>query len=116
MIFVYAFLVGGAICAIGQLLIDKVKLLPVHITALYVFLGGLLDIFNLYDKLIDFAGCGASMPISSFGHSLVHSAMEHAEELGAIGIFMGIFDKTASGITAAIVFAFFVSIIFKPKG
>lgn len=112
----YAFLIGGALCAIGQLILDKFKLLPIHITLLYVLLGSIFDIGNLYDKLIEFAGSGASLPISSFGHSIVHSALEKANGLGILGIFVGVFDKTASGITAAIVFAFFISLIFKPKG
>lgn len=112
----YAFLVGGSICALAQIIMDTFKLLPIHITLLYVCLGSILDIGNLYDRLIDFAGSGASLPISSFGHSIVHSALEKANDLGALGIFVGVFDKTASGITAAIVFAFFIALIFKPKG
>lgn len=116
MILLYAFLVGGLICVIGQLLIDVFKLLPVHVTSIFVFLGAALNIGNIYDKLIDFSGAGASLPISSFGHSLVHSALEKAEEVGYLGIATGMFDTTANGITAAIVFAFFVAIIFKPKG
>lgn len=116
MILLYAFVVGGIICMIGQLLIDFFKLLPVHITTLFVFVGAVLNIGNIYDKLIDFSGAGASLPISSFGHSLVHSALEKAEEVGYLGIATGMFTTTANGITAAIVFAFFVAIIFKPKG
>ena len=116
MILIYAFLIGGIICAIGQLLIDFFKLLPVHITVLFVFLGSLMQIGNIYDKLIKFSGAGASLPISSFGHSLVHSALEKANEVGYLGIATGMFDTTANGITAAIVFAFFVAVIFKPKG
>lgn len=112
----YAFLVGGALCCLAQLIMDLFKLLPIHITLLYVLLGSILDIGNLYDKLIEFSGSGASLPISSFGHSIVHSALEKANELGFLGIFVGVFDKTASGITAAIVFAFFMALIFKPKG
>ncbi len=112
----YAFLIGGAICALAQILMDYFKLLPIHITLLYVFIGAILDIGNIYDKIIEFAGSGASLPISSFGHSIVHSALEKANELGVLGIFVGVFDKTASGITAAIVFAFFIALICKPKG
>ena len=116
MIILYAFLIGGAICALGQILMDVFKILPVHVTAIFVFLGALLD-FNLwYDKLVDFAGAGAFVPISSFGHSLLHGALEEASKKGFIGIFTGIFNETASGIMAAITFAFFVALIFKPKG
>lgn len=116
MIFLWAFLIGGLICLIGQLLMDIFKLLPIHITSIFVILGILLDTFNIYDKLIEFAGAGASIPISSFGHSLIHSSLAEAQRVGYFGIFTGVFDKTASGILAAIVFAFFVSVIFKPKG
>lgn len=116
MIFLYAFLVGGVICGIGQLILDKFKLTPGHITALFVVLGAILDSFNLYDKLIELAGAGALLPITSFGHSLLHGALEKANEVGFIGIGMGMFDLTASGITASILFAFIVALIFKPKG
>lgn len=116
MIFIYAFLVGGIICAIGQFILDKFKLMPVHLTSLFVFLGAVLEIGKVYDKLIKFAGAGASLPISSFGHSLVHSALEEAHQDGYLGLATGMFDTTANGITAAIVFAFFMAIIFKPKG
>lgn len=116
MIFLYAFIVGGLICVVGQLIMDKFKLPPVFITSLFVFLGAALDLFNLYDKLIDFAGAGASVPISSFGHALLHSALDTANEIGVLGLFVGVFDLTAAGIAAAIIFAFFTALIFKPKG
>jgi stage V sporulation protein AE len=116
MIFLYAFLIGGLICAIGQYLLDKFKLMPVHITCLFVFMGALLEIGKIYDKLIKFAGAGASLPISSFGHSLINSALDEARTKGYLGLLTGMFDTTANGITAAIVFAFFMALIFKPKG
>lgn len=112
----YAFLIGGLICSIGQLIMDNFKLLPVHITLLFVLIGALLDIGGLYDKLIEISGNGVSLPISSFGHSIVHAALEKAETFGFVGIFMGVFDKVASGIVAATFFAFLMAIIFKPKG
>jgi stage V sporulation protein AE len=113
---IYAFLIGGVICAIGQILMDKFKLLPVYITSLYVFIGAVLNIGGVYDKLIEIGGAGASLPISSFGHALVHAAVTKAEEIGYIGILTGVFDMTAAGIAAAIIFAFFAAIIFKPRG
>jgi stage V sporulation protein AE len=116
MIFVYAFLIGGVICAIGQFIMDKFKLAPIYITSIFVFLGAALDLFNVYDKLIEFSGAGASLPISSFGHSILHAALEKAEEVGYIGILTGIFNLSAAGIAASIIFAFFFAIIFKPKG
>lgn len=116
MIILYAFLVGGLICAIGQIMMDVFRLLPIHVTTIFVFLGALFD-FNLwYDKLSEFAGAGATIPISSFGHSLLHGALEEAGKVGYIGIFTGIFNETASGIMAAITFAFLVALIFKPRG
>ncbi len=111
-----AFSVGGTICVIGQLIIDFVKLSPGHVTSYLVILGAALDTFSLYDKLIAFAGAGATVPITSFGHSLLHGALEKAEEVGFLGIGAGMFDLTAGGITATILFAYFVAIIFKPKG
>lgn len=116
MIFIYAFLVGGAICALGQFLMDKFKLLPVHITCLFVFLGAAAEIGSLYDKLVKFAGAGASLPISSFGHALINSALEEANTNGYLGLLTGMFTTTANGITSAIVFAFIMAVIFKPKG
>lgn len=116
MIFLYAFLVGGAICMIGQLIMDKFKLVPIYITSLFVFLGAALDFFNIYDKLIEFSGAGASLPISSFGHSILHAALAKAEEVGFIGLITGVFNLTAAGIASAIIFAFFMALIFKPKG
>ena len=116
MIFIKAFIVGGIICAIEQLILDYFKLTPAHITCGFVVVGAALDVFGLYDKLIKFAGAGAQLPIMSFGHSVIHGAMEKSEQLGFIGIGMGMFDLTAAGITAAILFAFIVALIFKPKG
>lgn len=116
MIFLYAFLIGGLICLIAQLLIDGCKLLPVHIVVLFVVLGAGLEIFNIYDKLIEFAGAGVLIPISSFGHSLTHSAVEAGIEKGYFGIFSGMFDMTASGISITIIFAFFISLMFRPRG
>lgn len=116
MIFLKAFIVGGFICMVGQLIMDIFKLLPIHITSLFVFIGALLDTNHFYDRLIDFAGAGATIPITSFGHSLTHAALEKAGESGFLGLATGIFSLTAAGITAAIIFSFFVGLIFKPRG
>jgi stage V sporulation protein AE len=115
MIYINAFIVCGFICLVGQLLVDLFKLTPGHVTSWFVVLGAVLDSFNFYDNLVDFAGAGALVPITSFGHSLLHGALAKTEELGFIGIGMGMFDLTASGITAAIIFAFLVALIFKPR-
>jgi len=115
MIFLYAFLVGGALCAAGQLMLDHFKWTPAHVASLFVVIGAALDVFGLYDRLIEFAGAGAQIPIMSFGHSVVHGAMNAAEEHGLLGIAMGMFELTAAGITSAILFAFLVALAFKPK-
>lgn len=116
MIYFWAFVVGGLICVIGQLLLDFLKFTPAHVMATFVVFGALLDGFDLYDNLIKFAGAGATVPITSFGHSLLHGAMQEADDHGVIGIGMGIFSLTSSGISAAIVFSFIAALIFKPKG
>lgn len=115
MMVVKAFLVCGAISLAGQLLYDFTKLTAGHITSLFVVIGAALDTFGLYDTLIEFAGAGASLPITSFGHSLIHGALAQAQEHGIMGILLGMFDLTAAGITSAILFAFLVAVIFKPK-
>ncbi|MED2706114.1 MULTISPECIES: stage V sporulation protein AE [Bacillus cereus group] len=114
--FVYAFLVGGAICVIGQVLLDFAKLTQAHLMASFVVVGAILDGFGLYDKLIKFSGAGATVPITSFGHSLLHGAMHAAEKHGYLGIGIGMFSLTSAGISAAILFSFFVALICKPKG
>ncbi|MCF6408295.1 stage V sporulation protein AE [Pseudalkalibacillus salsuginis] len=111
-----AFVVGGLICVVGQLLMDIFKLTPAHVTSSFVVAGAALDGFGLYDKLIQFAGAGATVPITSFGHSLLHGAMAEADEHGFIGIAMGIFQLTSAGISSAILFGFIVAVLFKPKG
>ncbi|MCM3597030.1 stage V sporulation protein AE [Metabacillus idriensis] len=114
--YLIAFVVGGAICVIGQLLLDVAKLTPAHVMSSFVVAGAILDGFGIYDNFIKFAGAGATVPITSFGHSLLHGAMHQADEHGIIGIGIGIFELTSAGISSAIVFAFFVALIFKPKG
>lgn len=111
-----AFIVGGFICVIGQILLDQFKLTPAHVMSSFVVVGAILDGFGLYDKLIDFAGAGATVPITSFGHSLLHGAMTEAEEHGYIGIVMGTFQLTSAGISSAILFAYLVALVFQPKG
>ncbi len=115
MIYLYSFLFAGMICLIGQIILDNTKLTPGHITSLFVVIGASLDIFNIYDKLVQWIGGGALVPITSFGHLLTHGAMAKASDVGFIGIAMGMFDFTASGITSAIFFAFIFSLFFRPK-
>src|SRR5690625_7140177 len=114
MIFFWAFVVGGIICIIGQLMFDILKLTPAHTLTILVITGAILDGLGLYEPLIDFAGAGATVPITSFGNSLVHGAIQEAEEQGLIGVITGIFEVTSAGISAAIIFGVIASFIFKP--
>jgi len=113
--YLYSFLFCGFVCLIGQIILDNTKLTPGHITSLFVIIGSFLDVFSIYDKIVSVVGGGAMVPITSFGHLLVHGAMAKANSMGFIGIAMGMFDFTASGITSAIFFAFMFSLFFKPR-
>ena len=110
MIYVYSFIFCGLICLIGQIILDNTKLSAGHITSIFVVVGAFLDSFSLYDKIISVVGGGALVPITSFGHSLIHGALEKAQDFGVIGLLMGMFDLTASGITSAIIFTFIFSL------
>ena len=115
MTYLLSFLVCGAICLIGQLIYDNTKFTAGHITSLFVVIGAILDSFGIYDKLLSISKVGASLPITSFGHSLMHAASESMYEKGLLGVAAGLFNMTAIGITSAILFAFLVAILFKPK-
>jgi stage V sporulation protein AE len=114
--FFWAFVIGGIICVIGQLLFDVAKLTPGHTLSLLVVAGAVLDGFGLYEPFMDFAGAGATIPITSFGNSLVHGALQEAELHGVVGVLTGMFEVTSSGISAAIIFGFIGALIFRPKG
>ena len=113
--YVYAFLFCGAICMVSQLILDNTKLTPGHVTSLFVVIGAALDLAGIYDKIVLYAGAGAIIPITSFGHLLIHGAMDVASENGIIGLALGIFNLTSAGISIAVVAAFFLAILFKPK-
>lgn len=115
MLFINSFLFCGVICLISQIILDNTKLTPGHITSMLVVIGAFLDSFSLYDQIIIKVGGGALVPITSFGHSLVHGALAEANKLGVMGIIAGMFDLTAAGITSAIIFSFIFALIFKPK-
>ncbi|MEW6726822.1 stage V sporulation protein AE [Desulforudis sp. 1088] len=114
--YIFAFLVGGAITMLGQLILDFTNFTPGHVLSGFVVAGGILSGLGLYEKLIEFAGAGATMPISSFGNALVQGAISEAERSGVIGVLTGMFELTSTGITAAIVFGFLIAVIFNPKG
>lgn len=115
MIYLNAFIFTGLVCLIGQIILDNTKFTPGHITTIFVVIGAFLDSFDLYDKIVLWAGGGALVPITSFGHQLIHGAMDTVNNFGIMGLFMGMFDLTSSGIVAAIIFSFILSLIFKPK-
>ena len=100
---------------ISQIILDNSKLTPGHITSILVVFGAFLDCFSWYDSIIKAVGGGALVPITSFGHSLIHGALAKANSQGLVGILMGMFDLTATGITAAIIFSFVFALIFRPK-
>lgn len=114
--FIWAFIIGGFICVIGQIMMDVFKLTPAHTMSTLVVVGAILGGLGLYDPLVKFAGAGASVPISSFGNSLVKGALMEAEGTGVIGVLTGLFEITSAGISTAIIFAFIASLMFKPKG
>jgi len=114
--FILAFIVGGTICVLGQLLMDGLKLTPAHTMVTLVVTGAILGGFGLYDDLVQFAGAGASVPISSFGNQLVKGALQEAQKTGLVGVLTGIFKITSAGISAAIIFGFLSAVLFKPKG
>ncbi|MEH6943489.1 stage V sporulation protein AE [Bacillus sp. JJ722] len=113
--FFWAFVVGGLICVIGQLLFDVAKLTPAHTLSSLVVAGAILDGIGWYEPLTDFAGAGATVPITNFGNTLVHGAMQEAEAHGLIGVVTGMFEIASSGISSAIIFGFIAALIFKPK-
>lgn len=113
--YIKAFFVGGFLCMIGQILIDKTKLTPARILVSYVVIGVFLGAVGLYDKLLDFAGAGASVPLTGFGNTLARGVREAIEKDGFIGIFTGGLTAAAGGIAAAIIAGLITSILFKAK-
>lgn len=113
--YIKAFIVGGFFCLIGQVLIDKTKLTPARILVSYVVAGVLLSGLGLYEPLAEFAGAGATVPLTGFGHALAKGVREAVEEKGFLGVLTGGLKATAGGITAAVVSGLIVSLIFKDK-
>lgn len=113
--YVNAFWIGGLICALVQILMEKTKLLPGRIMVLLVCLGVLLGALQIYEPFMEFAGAGASVPLTGFGNTLWKGVKEAVDENGFLGIFMGGFKASAVGISAALIFGYLASIIFQPK-
>lgn len=113
--FLKAFLVGGALCVIGQILIDKTRLSPAKILVSYVVAGVFLGAIGLYQPLVEFAGAGATVPLTGFGNNLAKGVREAVDQQGFLGIFTGGLQASASGITVAVVGGLLAALIFRPK-
>jgi len=113
--YVKVFITGGIICLIAQILMDKWKILPAKIVVLYVAVGALLTGFGIYDKIADFGGAGATVPIIGFGYALADGVMKEVDSEGLIGVITGGIKATAAGISAAVLFGYLTAIIFDPK-
>lgn len=110
-----AFLVGGVICVIGQILLDYTKLTPARILVTFVVLGVFLGAIGVYKPIVEFAGAGATVPLTGFGYLLYEGVKKAVDSNGLLGILTGGFTQAAAGICASILFAFIVALIFKPK-
>lgn len=113
--YVWAFVIGGILCVIGQLLIDFTKLTPARILVLYVTLGTFITYFGWYDPLVKLGGAGATVPLTGFGYTLAKGVIKGVNEMGLLGIFTGGIGAAAGGIAAAILFGYLCALIFKPK-
>lgn len=115
LMYIKAFVVGGILCAIGQVLILKTQLTSARILVGYVTTGVILGALGIYKPLVDFAGAGATVPLLGFGYSLAHGSLEAVKEIGVLGAFTGGITATAGGISAAIFFGYLAAVLFKPK-
>ena len=115
MSYIIAFLVGGAICALVQILMEKTKLMPGRIMVLLVCSGAVLSFIGLYEPFTEFAGAGATVPLTGFGHVLMKGVMEAVDEEGLLGLFKGGFKAGAAGCSAALIFSYLISLVARPK-
>ncbi|MGN0346625.1 MAG: SpoVA/SpoVAEb family sporulation membrane protein [Lachnospiraceae bacterium] len=113
--YIIAFLVGGLICSLSQLLMDKTKLMPGRVMVLLVCLGAVLSFFGLYEKLIDFAGAGASVPLMGFGHNLMKGVKEAVDANGFLGLFQGGLKAGAAGTSGALIMGLITGMLFDAK-
>lgn len=113
--YINAFWVGGLICALVQILLEKTKLLPGRVMVILVCFGAVLGAVGIYQPLIDFAGAGASVPLLGFGNTLWKGVKEAVDKEGLLGLFMGGFKASAVGISAALIFSYLASLVFEPK-
>lgn len=115
MVYIKAFIIGGLICLLCQILLEKTKMMPGRIMVLLVCLGAVLSFFGLYKPFLEFAGSGASVPLLGFGHVLMDGVKDAVDENGFLGIFQGGFKAGAVGTSAALIFGYIASLIFNPK-
>ncbi len=113
--YIKAFAVGGTICAVGQILIDKTKLTPARILVSFVVLGVFLQLFGIYEPIVEFGGAGATVPLTGFGYNLCKGMEKAVSEKGFMGLFTGAFTAASAGLCAAVVFGLLAAVIFKPK-
>lgn len=113
---VWAFLVGGGLCMVAQLVMDLVQLNPAHVMVMFVSLGAVVSGFGLYEPLVKLAGAGATVPLPGFGHSLVQGIIKDIGTKGWLGLFTGGFTASAIGLSVAVVFGWLMSVLFNPKG
>jgi len=113
--YLWAFLIGGGICVVAQILIDKTAITSARIMVLFVVIGVILGGVGVYPKLVEFAGAGANVPLTGFGNLLAKGVKEEIDKIGALGILTGGLKASAAGIMAAITFSFIASLIFEPK-
>ncbi len=113
--YVRAFVVGGLICVVGQLLMDGTKLTPAHVLVAFVTSGAILGALGIYEPIVKFGGTGATIPLTGFGYSLSKGAMDSVKESGLLGAFTGGIQSTAGGVAAAVVFGYLMAVIFNPK-
>lgn len=115
LLYLKVFIVGGLLCSIGELLILKTKLSPARILVLYIVCGVILSAAGVYKPLVQFAGAGATVPLTGFGHALAQGTMQAVQEKGWLGAFTGGLSATAGGIAAAVFFGLFTALCFRPK-
>ena len=113
--YIKAFIVGGLICIVGQIILQRTKLTPARIVVIFVAAGAILTGLGVYEPLVEFAGCGATVPLTGFGYTLAKGVMKAVQEVGILGIFTGGYQAAASGVGASILFGYLASVIFEPK-
>ncbi|SDZ15526.1 stage V sporulation protein AE [Proteiniborus ethanoligenes] len=113
--FIRAFIVGGTICVVGQIIMDTTKLTPAHVLVLFVTSGAILTAIGIYEPIVNFGGAGATVPLPGFGYALAKGAIEQVQKDGIIGAFTGGINATAGGVAAAVFFGYIMAVIFTPK-